>query len=231
MQSKLASAGAQRRVVVQGTSASSSAPATSSSPQTKRRKRNRTGPKTFDRFDRKVDELTKEELEDHPYSSQPKFHLRCSFCSATHCSPTKASNGEDNCRRLKYQREKTPTREGCVYIRCHDKTTHLVDACPALHGRCPVCGCRGHKREDRCDEADPDVMEALFSDFELFADRGFYTRRRKYKHEPDAPAWGFFPLNATSARTLDYAYLKSISVMEAMKLVDSTGRLPAAGFQ
>ncbi len=176
-------------------------------------------------------ELPEEELRDHAYADRPLFQLRCPCCAASHCSLKRSDTGQVNCRRLKYHRRKTPSREICAYLRCHNKRGHLIDACPALHGRCPRCACRGHSVEDGCDLQDEEVMEALFSDFEMYADDGFYTERRWDLDPEDSAAWGFFPTNREAAHKLSYRHLARLPVMEGLALVQATGALTPSAVQ
>ncbi len=179
----------------------------------------------FNRNARLVDELTPEELEEHAYVDNPKFHLRCRFCAASHCSPISSDTGAVNCRRMEYHQRATATRQMCPYLRCHDKASHMIDACPALHGRCPRCACRGHGLKDRCDVNNAEIMEALLADFELHADDGFYTNRRIKSKMADRASWGFFPVNKKSAPLFCYKQLRKLPVLEALAMVRAVGAL------
>ncbi len=179
----------------------------------------------FSRHHRLVDELTEEELLENKFAAKPRFHLLCTFCAGTHCSPTRSDTGTINCRRLEYHREKTPSRQICPYLRCHSKNSHMTDTCPALHGKCPIFSCRGHSVEDGCNVEDEEVMEALFADFEMSADEGIYTVRRWDEDPEGSAAWGFFPLNHSSAEKMSYHHLRRLPVLEALSLVNGLATL------
>ncbi len=179
----------------------------------------------FSRHHRLVDELTEEELLENQFAAKPRFHLLCTFCAGTHCSPTRSDTGTINCRRLEYHREKTPSRQICSYLRCHSKNTHMVDTCPALHGKCPICSCRGHSVEDGCNVEDEEIMEALFADFEMSGDDGIYTVRRWDEDPEGSAAWGFFPMDHSSATKLSYRHLRRLPVLEALALVNGVASL------
>ncbi len=176
-----------------------------------------------------VAELTAEELVEHAFVDKPRLHLRCPFCAATHC----LSTGEDGrtvayCALYDYHREVTSSRQICDYNRCHEKSTHMILACPSLVQRCPRCACRGHGLKDACDLSNRAVMEALRADYEYYADKHIYGPRR-WEDKPLSAAWGWFPMNKTAADTLDYRYLVSLSVGEALELVEARGALQPAG--
>ncbi len=192
------------------------------------RRRRHTQAEPFNRHARLVDKLTPEELEQHAFVDKPRFHLLCQFCTGSHCSRVTSDTGLVNCRLKEYHDRATATREICPYLRCHDKQTHMIDACPALHGRCPRCACRGHGLEDNCDVTNSDIMEALLSDFEMFANDGFYTYRRIKGKEPERAAWGFFPMDRKSALTFSYKHLLTFPVLEALAMVRSVGALQPA---
>ncbi len=67
--------------------------------------------------------------------------------------------------------------------------------CPYLHGRCALCGCRGHDAHDGCDPNNESVTARLRDDFEEQANVGLYTRTRNKK-----VAWGFYPVPPTAPR-------------------------------
>ncbi len=168
--------------------------------------------------------LTDEELEEHPYMDSPPLHLLCTYCGAAHCSPESTDHDLPACRRLDYHLKYAKSRESCHYLRCHEKKTHMTRACPALHARCPVCACRGPGRDDDCDTSDSNVMEALRSDFELYAGKGALTSRRR---KPGQAAWGWYPLNRSSAAT-SYSYLARLGAVEALRVVQELGALTPA---
>ncbi len=181
-------------------------------------------PLEFDRHSLLKPQLTEEELEQHPYMDHPPMHQKCEFCGASHCAVRFRDREGIACRRMRYHCERTPTREICRYLRCHNKTTHMVKACPALHQRCPRCAVRGHGREDLCDVNNPLVMEAFRADFELAAGQGAFTRRVTVNGEPQ---WGWYPL-APQATQVSYSHLSRMRAVDALRLVQDLGALVPA---
>ena len=59
---------------------------------------------------------------------------------------------------------------------------HLIRVCPVLHGKCGTCKARGHTAA-MCDPARAAVARGRF---EMMADRGMYTSKRR-----EDPRWGY----------------------------------------
>ena len=168
--------------------------------------------------------LTEVERVYNPYASHPHFHGRCTFCSGGHCSRWNKAGTVANCKKLRSHLKYSPSRNICSYARCPEPSLHHTVVCPALHARCPVCGCRGHDERDRCDSRDAGVMSRLRRDFEESASLGFYTKRRFH-----LLAWGFYPVPSTcplGKRIVSYMELTRMDVLPALKLVRDLALLP-----
>ncbi len=169
----------------------------------------------------------------NPYMPTPLFHRRCEVCSSQHCSRFIRDTTIPNCAKLREQLSFAPTRRLCDYRRCLASAEHFTSVCPYLHRRCPLCRCRGHGREDRCDLRNEDIMSRLRDDFEEQAHVGLYTRTRCVN-----VAWGFYPIPPSAVRHagqpfVDYQRLTSLSVSDALALIeallsspDNRGELP-----
>ncbi len=168
--------------------------------------------------------LSVEEVLNNPYVDQPIFDKRCSFCASWHCSRFLRGTREPNCRKYREQRELAPTRRLCDYRRCLLPNDHHTAVCPALHGRCPVCHCRGHGVVDSCNLADDRIMNKLRYDFEECADIGVYTKKRFQNL-----AWGFYPYPSSAPRdtaVISYRRLSDMPVDCAFAALKSVLQLP-----
>ena len=163
--------------------------------------------------------LTPKEMADNAYAPSPRFHLRCDFCTGSHCSRFMRGSTVTNCPRLSNHVTVAATRRLCDYRRCKSATSHHTAACPELHARCPRCGCRGHSLADGCDMRNAEVMEGLRADFEECAGIGLLTKRRTKEL-----AWGFYPYAATAPRgepVVDYGRLSRMPVLQAIGLLQA----------
>ncbi len=167
------------------------------------------------------DILTPREIAENPFVDKPRFHRQCEFCSSQHCSKyAKGSNSFEICLKFKEHNNAAPSRDECLYLRCHDRKSHHVPICPALHSRCSVCGLRGHGPQDLCDVRNPAIMERLRADFEQWARLGTYTKDRKTQ-----VAWGFYKFTkkavSGSRPPADYVDLTDMDVLDALATVDA----------
>ena len=165
------------------------------------------------------DILSPEEARENVFALKPRFHRRCVFCGASHCSKFLQGSTDPNCRKYREQRDYAATRAICTYRRCLAPHEHQVAVCPALHGRCESCGCRGHTPGDMCDIDNAPVMARLRADFEEAASAGVYTRRRF-----DNVGWGFYPYPAhapADGNIVSYRRLSDEPVLEAILLMRS----------
>ncbi len=167
------------------------------------------------------DVLNQAERDQNPYEEIPRFHRRCLFCGANHCSPYLKGGQVTNCLKFRPHLWYSPTRQVCLYIRCPDRSKHHTLVCPYLHSRCSDCGCRGHTPLDRCDLRNPAIMGRLRADFEQAAPLGVYTHLR-VKGQPE---WGFYKFSrqATSGTNppADYQQLTDMDVLDAMVTVEA----------
>ncbi len=161
--------------------------------------------------------LTAEQKTANPFQLVPQFHRRCTFCGGSHCSRYELNSRKLNCYKYRHHAWHAYTRSECFYGRCPNPQDHHVIVCPALHSKCPRCGCRGHSERDLCNPNDPNIMACLKSDFDLVADAGFYTGLRK-----EQPEWGFFPLGEAAFynndKPVSYWELNRLPVLEGIAL-------------
>ena len=168
--------------------------------------------------------LTEEEKLYNPFAMKPSFHGRCTFCSGGHCSRSNRAGTMSNCLKLRTHQQLSHTRNICSYARCPDPTDHHTVVCPALHGKCPICGCRGHSERDACRADNAGNMSRLRFDFEDVAGLGFHTKKRHRQL-----AWGFYPLPSTcpeDTKMVSYTELTRMDVLPAIKLVRDLALLP-----
>ena len=174
------------------------------------------------------DVLGPEELEKNVFAEIPRFHRRCSFCGAGHCSRYMRGSEEDtNCRKFREQQAYAKKRRVCEYRRCPAAWDHVTSVCPTLHRRCLDCGCRGHATGDGCDLQNAAIMSRLRADFEECASSGLYTRRRF-----ENVGWGFYPYPETApadGKIVAYRRLSEEPVLEALLLMDSLVKDPSNG--
>ena len=165
--------------------------------------------------------LTGAERAWNPFMEEPLFHRRCQACSSQHCSKFLADSKQTNCNKLREQLLFSPTRRVCDYRRCPNPYDHFTPVCPALHRRCPRCGCRGHGPEDQCDPRNETVLARFREDFEDQANVGFYTQ-----HRFTNVVWGFYPHLPEASRVVneapvDYCLLSKKPVLLACALLES----------
>ncbi len=173
----------------------------------------------FNRFALDNPALPPQQLEVHAFQTDPVFHLRCNFCSASHCSKYIKGSQEYNCRRFWEQDQFAPTRRLCFYPRCTRQEKHLIVVCDALHHICENCGCRGHSPKDKCDITNEAVMARLRQDFEDHGDFGIYTRRRSRRGQLP---WGFYPVSKELVKACSYGYLEAMQATEAITFLRSS---------
>ncbi len=167
------------------------------------------------------DILTEQERKQNPFVDSPRFHRRCLFCSAQHCSRYfKEQPDVMACHKFRAHEEFAPTRDLCLYVRCNDRKSHHTPVCPALHQKCPSCRMRGHGPFDRCDLRNPAIMSRLRADFEQCAVLGHHTWKRRERLE-----WGWYHFTeaaaATKDKTVDYLQLSHMSVLDAIAVVQA----------
>ncbi len=157
----------------------------------------------------------------NPFMQKPLFHRRCNVCSSQHCSRFLLGTNEPNCNKYREHLLLSSTRRICDYRRCSTPQDHFTPVCPDLHQRCPLCGCRGHGRQDGCDATNNGIMQAFREDFEEQADVGYYTQQRS-----NQIAWGFYPVPPTAPRSanqpfVDYGRLTVREPLDALAFLKS----------
>ncbi len=172
----------------------------------------------FNRFALDHVQLTEAQLANQKFMDEPSFHLRCTYCSSSHCSRHMLGSDHVNCRRYWHQISYSPTRRVCIYARCQKPTDHIAIVCPYLHKRCPKCHCRGHDLFDKCDPSNEMIMARLRADFEACAHMGHYTRRRVTQGDV---GWGFYPLTKEIEASCSYRYLAKLEVVEALAFLSA----------
>ncbi len=169
--------------------------------------------------------FTAEEREQNAFALSPLFESRCTFCGASHCSRLVAGLGGRvmNCKKLREQSMFSPTRSICDYRRCKADHEHHTSVCPYLHGKCSICGCRGHRPADQCSVTSEAIMERLRADFEEVANIGVYTRER-FSHLE----WGFYPVPPTRPpwQVITYRRLTDLPVLDALAALQGLLLLP-----
>ncbi len=158
------------------------------------------------------------------FASQPVVESKCDFCGGRHCSRHIRGGLSPNCSYYRDHVRTAPSRRLCNYRRCRDNAAHHTQVCPFALRRCPLCHCRGHGPEDRCDERDEKVMEALRADFEEVADELHYARNRA-----TSLCWGWYPYPQGAPLTfvpVSYHTLTEMPVLQAMALLRSLLALP-----
>lgn len=163
--------------------------------------------------------LTNAERTWNPFMLQPLFHRRCQACSSQHCSRFCVDGTTPNCHKFRDHLASSATRRICDYKRCPNPYDHFTPVCPALHQRCPRCGCRGHGERDNCDISNVFIMSSLREDFEDQANVGYYTQHRFTRL-----AWGFYAYPPDGPRAddeplVDYAVLSDKPVLQALHLL------------
>ncbi len=140
----------------------------------------------------------------NPYKGTPLFDRVCFACGEANHSRRNNHGG------LLCPREiNTPASLVCTYRACPNKIGHLVAVCPTLHHRCLACAHRGHLETAGCNKWSTAQWQAAWNDFELAADEGHWTSKRKGDDR-----WGFhthlfkqagFPFEETHAKLLRHS--------------------------